>query len=209
MTFNIDDYVDVAERIRIFREKHPDGSLQSTITLVNENVGDRYLLGVMCQAWAYRSGTDPRPGIGHSFLEIPGKTPYTKDSEVENAETSAWGRAIVAALAADTKKVASADELRTKVSTASEGTSSGGSGAVTAQNPTPAPPAPQTSEWVFPSGKHAGKPLSAVPLDYLSWYQANGPKQDVKDQIALFLGGTFSDPYDSIPFDRTIDGLGN
>ena len=31
---------------------------------------------------------------GYSWLEIPGTTPYTKGSEVENAETSAWGRAI-------------------------------------------------------------------------------------------------------------------
>jgi hypothetical protein len=43
---------------------------------------------------------------------MPGKTPYTKDSEIQNAETSAWGRAIVAVLAADTRKgVASRDEV--------------------------------------------------------------------------------------------------
>ena len=204
MTFNIDDYVDVAERIRIFRDKHPDGSLQSEVKILQS--ADGFVIGVLCKATAYRSPDDPIPGNGHSYLGVPGKTPYTKDSEVENAETSAWGRAIVAALAADTKKVASADEVRAKHETSSStahrvGTqSSGGSGAVTAP-PTTESPASH-SDWTFPSGKHQGKPLSEVPLDYLTWYQGNGPKQDVKDQIALFLGGSFEDydPDSDVPF---------
>ena len=47
---------------------------------------------------------------------LPGLTPFTKGSELMVAETSAWGRAIVAALAADTQKVASADEVRNRQS---------------------------------------------------------------------------------------------
>lgn len=105
MAFNMDDYVDVSTRIRLFREKHPDGSLQSEITLAEDGSW------VLAKAWAYRDRVDTRPGIGHSRLAIPGKTTYTKDSEVENSETSAWGRAIVAALAADTKKIASTEEV--------------------------------------------------------------------------------------------------
>jgi len=43
---------------------------------------------------------------------VPGLTPYTRNSEVMVAETSAWGRAIVAALAGDTKRgVASKEEV--------------------------------------------------------------------------------------------------
>ena len=42
-------------------------------------------------------------------------TPYTKNSELQNAETSAWGRAIVAVLAADTRKgVASRSEVEAR-----------------------------------------------------------------------------------------------
>jgi hypothetical protein len=64
------------------------------------------------KAYAYRTADDPRPGVGHASEPIPGKTPYTKDSEWANGETSAWGRAIVAVLAADTRKgVASRDEV--------------------------------------------------------------------------------------------------
>ena len=48
----------------------------------------------------------------YTVQQVPGLTPYTKNSELQNAETSAWGRALVAVLAADTKEgVASADEV--------------------------------------------------------------------------------------------------
>jgi hypothetical protein len=69
---------------------------------------------VVVKAYAYRTPDDPRPGIGHSSLTIPGATPYTRGSELENAETSAWGRAL-AALGFEVKKaIASADEVRSK-----------------------------------------------------------------------------------------------
>src|SRR3990167_9784769 len=69
--------------------------------------------GVLGRAGASRPPDDPRPGVGHAFEPIPGKTPYTKDSETMNAETSAWGRAIVA-LGFETKKIASANEVRAR-----------------------------------------------------------------------------------------------
>ena len=124
MAFNMDDYVTVAERIEQFRAKYPDGSLQCEWQLVfiptavkqpdgSWGTMDRPI--IVAKAFAYRSPDDPRPGIGHAQESIPGKTPYTKDSELMNAETSAWGRAIVAVLAADTRKgVASQDEVRAR-----------------------------------------------------------------------------------------------
>lgn len=121
MAFDLGDYVTVAERIAEFREKYPDGSLQSEWQLVyiptavkNEDgtwgTLDRPLIVV--KAYAYRTPDDPRPGIGHATEPFPGKTQFTKDSELANGETSAWGRSIVAVLAADTRKgVASRDEV--------------------------------------------------------------------------------------------------
>jgi len=109
------DYIDVAERIRLFREKHPEGSLQPAnldkpfdmVTL-----GDKTFLVYI--AAAYRTPDDIRPGIGAAWEPFPGRTPYTKDSELMVAETSAWGRAIMAVLAADSKRVASLDEVRAR-----------------------------------------------------------------------------------------------
>jgi hypothetical protein len=106
------DYVDVAERIRAFRDKHPEGSLQpADLTKPYEivTIGDKTF--VVYVAAAYRTPDDSRPGIGTAWETFPGKTPYTAGSEIQNAESSAWGRAIVASLAADTKKIASLDEV--------------------------------------------------------------------------------------------------
>lgn len=117
---NLDDYVDVAERIRIFRDRFPDGTLQpldpSEPFQILEVGGQTF---VVYTAVAYRSPTDTLPGIAVSWEPFPGKTPYTAGSELMNAETAAWGRAIVAALAADSKKIASLDEVRARRETQS------------------------------------------------------------------------------------------
>jgi hypothetical protein len=109
------DYVDVAERIRQFRTKYPDGSL-APADLARpysiETIGGSTF--VVFTAAAYRRPDDTCPGIGTAWEPVPGATNFTRNSELQNAETSAWGRAIVAALAADTKHVASADELENR-----------------------------------------------------------------------------------------------
>lgn len=105
-------YVDVAERLRVLRDKHPDASLQPADPAQPyriEQVGEATF--VVYVAACYRTPDDPRPGIGVAWESYPGRTPYTRGSELMNAETSAWGRAIVAALAADSKHVASLEEL--------------------------------------------------------------------------------------------------
>lgn len=115
MAFQIDGYVDVAERIRVFKAAYPQGSLQPANTTEPykfEHIGDRLFIVVV--AAAYRTPDDIRPGIGMAMEPYPGRTNFTKDSELMNAETSAWGRAIVAALAADTQKIASAQEVRNR-----------------------------------------------------------------------------------------------
>lgn len=107
------DYVDVAERIIEFRDKYPNGRLRPvnparpyTIEVVD---GQTFVVYV---AAAYRDPDDKLPGIGSAWEPFPGPTPFTRDSELQNAETSAWGRAMVAALIADTKRgIASRDEI--------------------------------------------------------------------------------------------------
>lgn len=112
------DYVDVAERISIFRAKYPSGSLQPAnpekpYEIVT--VGEKTFVVVI--AAAYRTPDDPRPGIGMAWEPFPGRTSFQRDSELMVCETSAWGRAIVAVLAADTKRgVASGDEVRNRQS---------------------------------------------------------------------------------------------
>lgn len=108
----LDSYNTVAERIAEFGAKHPEGCLQQ-VSVDFRQVNDRWW--VVYTAAAYRTPDDVRPGIGTSWEPIPGTTPYTRDSEVQNAETAAWGRAIVAVLGAETKKgVASFEEVRNR-----------------------------------------------------------------------------------------------
>ena len=116
MAVDLSDYITVAQRIVEFRAKHPEGCLQP----VNPDepfkvmeVGGKTF--IVYAAAAYRTPDDPRPGVGIAWEPFPGRTPYTRDSEAMNAESSAWGRAIVAALIADTTKgIATAEEVRNR-----------------------------------------------------------------------------------------------
>lgn len=82
-----DGYVPVNERIEAFYKAHPEGSVQCDIHTLTDAL-------VVMRATVYRSPDDPRPSIAHSMLGIPGRTNFTRGSEIENAETSAVGRAI-------------------------------------------------------------------------------------------------------------------
>jgi hypothetical protein len=121
------DYIDVATRIVEFREKYPEGSLQQVkyellevpVYTKDKETGEVSQSAVRVYlaytAAAYRNPDDKLPGVGTAWEPIPGPTQFTRDSEMQNAETAAWGRAIVAALAADTKKgIASRDEVASR-----------------------------------------------------------------------------------------------
>lgn len=107
------DYIDVASRIVEFRTKYPEGSLvQHDLEFLRDFAGKDW---VVYTAAAYRTPDDLQPGIGTAWEPVPGPTRFTRDSEVQNAETAAWGRAMVAALAVDTKQgVASQEEVRNR-----------------------------------------------------------------------------------------------
>lgn len=116
MSIDLSNYNDVASRIQEFREKYPDGSLRPADVAFPyriEQIGDQVYIAVV--AAAYRNPEDPAPGVGMAYEPVPGSTRYTRGSELQNAETSAWGRAIVAVLAADTRRgVSSAEEVRNR-----------------------------------------------------------------------------------------------
>jgi hypothetical protein len=122
---SLDDYVDVAQRIADFRELYPSGSLQPAdpakpweqATVEGTDKTGKHFVATMIvyAAAAYRTPDDPRPGIGIAWEAFPGRTPYTLGSELMNAETSAWGRAIIAVLASDSKAgVASRQEVKAR-----------------------------------------------------------------------------------------------
>jgi hypothetical protein len=108
-------YVEVSERLVQFYATWPDGRVVAAPPeLVTTPEGVR----VAVTAYVYRCADDQRAhlpaGIASSWEVLPGLTPYTKHAEAENAETSAIGRALVAAGVPSKRGLASADEVRTK-----------------------------------------------------------------------------------------------
>jgi hypothetical protein len=101
------NYVDVPERLKRFYEAYPTGSIQLGRPEFIEADGKQF---VWAQAFAYRTPDDVRPGVGTAWELIPGRTPYTRGSELMNLETSCWGRAVAAVMAVE--KIATSHEIR-------------------------------------------------------------------------------------------------
>jgi hypothetical protein len=81
-------YVDVKTRLRQALEKHPDLRVHEHPPIFKELPTG---LVVICQV----SVTVGDRGVNaHNSEPVPGKTPYTKDSELANGYTSALGRAL-------------------------------------------------------------------------------------------------------------------
>lgn len=111
--FNLGDYKEVSDRIPEFYERYPDGRIAAIGKPEVVAVKDKTFIGVTVGVW--RTPDDPQPCIASAWEPFPGATSYTKDSEMMNAETSAWGRALVAAgILAKGEKVASRNEVRNR-----------------------------------------------------------------------------------------------
>jgi len=116
MTFELDGYLTVAERIAQLKAKYPEAVLRpfnpAEPFTIKEIGGKEFIVYV---AACYKTPNDPMPAVAVAIEPCVPKSNFTRDSMVMNAETSAWGRAIMAALACDTTgKIASADEVRNR-----------------------------------------------------------------------------------------------
>ncbi len=110
--FELGDYVEVKDRIKLFYELFGQGRLVTSEVLLSSEPDGKPR--VMVKALAYRTPDDPQPGVGHSWIELPGSTPYTRGSELENAETSAWGRAIGSLGILIDRSIATSNEIDNK-----------------------------------------------------------------------------------------------
>lgn len=122
---SLSGYVEVKDRIVSFLKDHPGGVFQSEVIFHKDWHGEYWAwrekkvkvgrCGLICvKGRVFRSPDDKLPAEGHSWMQTPGVTPYTEGSEVENAETSAWGRALATMGYGITKSLASIDEIRNK-----------------------------------------------------------------------------------------------
>ena len=107
------DYIPVNERISRFIEQYPQGSLRPLWPDEPYRVlGEGETKWLVYGACAYRTPDDQAPGVGLAWEPVPGRTPFTRGSELMVAETSAWGRALAAIGIATNKSIASAEEVR-------------------------------------------------------------------------------------------------
>ena len=110
MTQNfMDNYVDVATRLKIAFERWPEMRIQETAREVVE-MPDKSCF-IRCTVTIWRDPKDPIPVIASACEIYPGRTPYTKFSESEVGYTSAIGRALAMAGIAANKAIASRDEV--------------------------------------------------------------------------------------------------
>ena len=106
----MDNYVDVATRLKMAFERWPELRIQETQREVIE-MPDKSCF-IRCVVTIWRSPDDPLPVIASACEVYPGRTPYTKMSENEVGYTSAIGRAIAMMGIGANKSIASRDEIQ-------------------------------------------------------------------------------------------------
>lgn len=112
MSFDLGDYVDVRTRLAQFWAAYPDGRIECSPP---EGVvlDGRWFIAVQATVWKHRDDDAPS-ATGSAWEQFPGTTPYTKNSEAMNAETSAVGRALGNLGIGIGASIATADEVRNR-----------------------------------------------------------------------------------------------
>jgi hypothetical protein len=106
---SLDNYVDVATRLKLAFEKYPDLRIQETKREIVE-MPDKSCF-IRCEVTVWRDASDPIPAVATACELYPGRTPYTRYSENEVGFSSALGRALAYAGFAANKAIASRDEV--------------------------------------------------------------------------------------------------
>lgn len=111
-------YVMVAERHAAFVSDYPEGVIQTGLVSLSFDPASKVgFCVVTASVWKNRETAvagEPPDGTGLSSMPIPGVTSFTKNSEVENCETSAIGRALAAIGYHAKESMASKEEIAAK-----------------------------------------------------------------------------------------------
>ena len=109
--FNLGDYVDVPTRLTEALKRWPNLRIQETRPVI-VTVDNQAYVEISCTVW--RDDTDPLPTTAYCWEPIPGRTPYTKGSEMMNASTSCLGRALGFLGMGIGKSIASRNEVQAR-----------------------------------------------------------------------------------------------
>lgn len=109
---DLGDYIEVKDRLRMALTDHPAlRVVEDTPELLE--IGDRLFLN--CRVTVYRDPDDTRPMVAQAWEPLPGRTPYTRDSELMVGMTSALGRALGYMGYGISKSIASANEVKNRL----------------------------------------------------------------------------------------------
>jgi len=115
MTFSMDDYVPVVDRLAEAYIRWPELRLWEHPAQVVVIDGQSFVASTVT---AHRSPDDTHPAQATAWEPFPGRTSFTKGSEMMNAATSAVGRVLALMGIAAKKSIASRDEVRNRQTTA-------------------------------------------------------------------------------------------
>lgn len=114
MAFDLSNYVDVATRIKMLYELHPHATIWCESPKVVEIAGHHFIEVTATVEIPATDTVNARTSKASAWEPFPGKTTYTKDSEMMNAETSAVGRAIGLLGIGLTGSMATANEVQNR-----------------------------------------------------------------------------------------------
>lgn len=100
MAFNLDNYEDVASRVRRFQDAYPLGRIYVKVLDFDKERGS-----ILVEAQVFRTDTEELPAATDIAFEWAKKSNVSEKWWVENAATSAIGRAISSVLPTDHKAV--------------------------------------------------------------------------------------------------------
>jgi hypothetical protein len=142
------EYLTVADRVNTFREKYPDWSIQNSIV----EIGEMYLV--------FKSEIFNNEGrliaSGHAE-ERRNSSQINRTSALENAETSAVGRALAFFGLAGTE-IASADEVKNAIH----------------QQKEPATPAPKLDSVILPEFVQRMRQATTLAILKRTWQEGSG-----------------------------------
>jgi len=108
---DLGDYVEVKDRLAQALKQYPDLRVVERTPYILE-VADRTFL--VCSLDVHRDADDQLPVQAAAWEPLPGRTPYTRDSELMVGMTSALGRALGYMGFGIAKSIASANEVQNR-----------------------------------------------------------------------------------------------
>jgi len=181
MAFDMSNYVDVAERLKLALEKWGEGLRIQCDPPKVVTINDRTFIEVTTRAW--RTPDDPLPSVATAWEPFPGQTTFTKNSEMMNCETRSFGRCLGMMGVGVRNSIATSNEVRNRQNDREDHPTTH----VPQQRVAPEKPKPDTN--VIPIGeKTTGGGISTAQKNFVSKLVRECKLDSVADMASNLLG---------------------